>query len=461
MRKWLIASMVLILWAITGSSQAAAQEEELPAQGSMICENYEKMNYTFQDGLLTISGNGNRLTEDDKYFFNYRGEITRVIFEEDCRLEDISSMFVACPNLKKVENISSRVKDMASAFDSTGLTEVPELPEGVENISRTFTKCTGIKEIDFSKLPTTIVDFSRAFQGTGITTANLVVRDEKKTGAYDYSYCFANCPSLTRVVFDGSKLNNGAYLWLEGMCDGCSSLKTFELKNVPSANTQRGVYNGVNMFRGCKKLTSVKNCGYFFNSVESAFEGCTALTTIQTKGFRGMYAGDCLKNTFKNCKVLKGTFYVAFLKTSSIYRVAKTSSSTKEHLESAFKNCNSGLKLYIGCKDLVTYLKKTSSKAKFNYWKGGDPTGGYTSKKKTISTLKLTKYKRKTKKIIGKTVKKGKVTVKVGGKKYKVTANAKGKFTVKLKKVLKKKIKITVTVSKSGYKTKSKSFKVK
>ena len=174
-----------------------------------------------------------------------------------------------------------------------------------------------------------------------------------------------------------------------------------------------------------------------------------------------MYAGSCLKNAFKNCKVLKGTYYVAFLGTSSIYRVAKSSSDAKENVENAFKNCNSGLALYIGCKDLVTYLKKLNTKAKFSYWKAGDPTGGYTSQKKTISTLKLTKYKKKTKKIVGKTVKKGKITVKVSGRTYKVTANASGKFTVKLKKALKKKNKIKVTVSKSGYKTRSKTFKVK
>lgn len=460
-RKWLFAGILVLLWGMTGSVQVAAEEESLPPQGSIICENYGTLEYKFEDGILTIGGTGDRLLEDDKYFFNYRSEITRVVFEEDCKLEDISSMFVACANLKQVDNISSRMGDMVSAFDSTGLTEVPELPEGVENISRAFSNCTGITEIDFTKLPSTITDFTRAFQGTSITRVNLVIRDQTKTGAFDYSYCFANCPFLGSVVFDGGKLNNGAYLWMEGLCDGCSSLNTFELKNVPAGNTQPGIYNGANMFRGCKNLKTVKNCGYFYYSAASAFEDCASLTTLQTKGFQGMYAGDCMKDAFKNCKALKGTYYVAFLKTSSIYRVLKKSDDAKENVGSAFKNCSSGLKMYIGCKDLVTYLEKTKTKAKFVYWKTGDPTGGYTVKKKTISTLKLTKYKRKTKKIVGKTVKKGKVTVKVAGKKYKVTANSKGKFTVKLKKVLKKRNKITVTVSKSGYKKKSKSFRVK
>lgn len=459
-KKWIIVGILAMLWGIAGSASVTAQEEPLPEKGSMVCENYEKIEYVLKDGTLTISGEGDRLQEDDQYFFHGREEIRRVEFAEDCRMVDITKMFVACANLKDVK-LSPLIEDMESAFDSTGLERVPELPEGVENISRAFINCTGITQVDFAKLPASITNFTRAFQGTSITTANFMVRDGKKTGAFDYSYCLAYCPNLTNVVFDGSNLNNAAYLWLEGLCDGCDSLKAFELKNVPASNIQQGIYNGANMFRGCSQLATVKNCGYFFYSVAGAFEDCVSLKTLQTRGFRGMYAGDCLLDTFKNCKVLRGSYYVAFQNTSSIYRVAKSSTSLKESVGNPFKNCGSGLALHIGCKDLVTYLNKRDTKAKFYYWKAGDPTGGYTSQKKTISTLKLTKYKRKTKKIIGKTVKKGKVTVKVSGKTYKVTANSSGKFTIRLKKVLKKKNKIKVTVSKSGYKTKSKTFKVK
>lgn len=460
MKNWIIAGILVMLWGMTGNVPVKAQEDALPIQGSMICENHEKITYALENGTLLISGGGDRLLEDDKSIFNNRNEITQVIFDDDCKIVDISQMFVACPNLKEVK-LSSRIENMESAFDSTGLGKVPELPEGVENISRAFINCTGITQIDFTELPTTITNFTRAFQGTSITTANLVVRDSKKTGAYDYSYCFAYCPNLTKVVFDGSSLNNAAYLWLEGMCDNCVKLKTFELKNVPASNTQQGIYDCENMFRNCGTLTTVVNCGYFYYTAAGAFEDCVSLTSIQTKGFKNMYAGDCLKDTFKNCKVLKGTHYVSFLGTTSMYRVAKTTASLKENVGSAFKNCNSKLSMYIGCKDLVTYLGKLSTKAKFTYWKNGDPTGGYTSVKKTISTLKLTKYKKKTKKIVGKTVKKGTVTVKVASKTYKVTANAKGKFTIKLKKKLKKNNNIKVTVTKTGYTKKSKTFKVK
>lgn len=93
----------------------------------------------------------------------------------------------------------------------------------------------------------------------------------------------------------------------------------------------------------------------------------------------------------------------------------------------------------------------------------GEPTTGEPAKttKKKITVLKLTRYKKATKKIKGKTVKTATVVVKVGGKKYTAKSNKTGVFTVTLKKKLKKGNKITVTVKKSGYTSKTKSFKVK
>lgn len=83
------------------------------------------------------------------------------------------------------------------------------------------------------------------------------------------------------------------------------------------------------------------------------------------------------------------------------------------------------------------------------------------AEKKKITVLKLTSAKAGSKKIAGKTVKSGKVTVKVASKTYTGKANTNGKFTIKLKKKLVKGDKIKVTVKKSGYHTKTKNFTVK
>ncbi|MCR5836860.1 MAG: hypothetical protein K6G88_10175 [Lachnospiraceae bacterium] len=78
---------------------------------------------------------------------------------------------------------------------------------------------------------------------------------------------------------------------------------------------------------------------------------------------------------------------------------------------------------------------------------------------KTISKLKVT-AKKNTKKVTIKTIAKAKVTVKIGKKKYTKKTNSKGTVTIKTAK-LKKGTKVKVTVSKAGYKTKSKTVKVK
>ena len=83
------------------------------------------------------------------------------------------------------------------------------------------------------------------------------------------------------------------------------------------------------------------------------------------------------------------------------------------------------------------------------------------SERKPISKLKLSKYKNGSKKISGKTIRNATVKITVNKKTYIVKSNAKGNFTVKLKKKLKSKQKIKISVSKANYKNKTKTFKVK
>ncbi len=81
---------------------------------------------------------------------------------------------------------------------------------------------------------------------------------------------------------------------------------------------------------------------------------------------------------------------------------------------------------------------------------------------KKLNAPVLKKYKKNTKLLKGNAVKKCKITVKVGSKKYTVTATKKGKFTVKLKSKLKKGTKIKLYATKSGYKkSKTVTYKVK
>lgn len=81
--------------------------------------------------------------------------------------------------------------------------------------------------------------------------------------------------------------------------------------------------------------------------------------------------------------------------------------------------------------------------------------------KKKIGTLKITKAKAGSRQLTGKTIKNGEVTVKYASKNYTVKADKKGDFTVKLKKKLVKGEKLKITVKKSGYSKKVKTFIIK
>ena len=85
----------------------------------------------------------------------------------------------------------------------------------------------------------------------------------------------------------------------------------------------------------------------------------------------------------------------------------------------------------------------------------------YALEKKNISKLSLSNYKKGSKKIVGKTIGDANVKAVVGGKTYTVKSNNSGVFTVTLKKKLKSKDKIVLMVSKTDYKTRKKSFRVK
>lgn len=92
----------------------------------------------------------------------------------------------------------------------------------------------------------------------------------------------------------------------------------------------------------------------------------------------------------------------------------------------------------------------------------GDQNGG-TGSETELKTMKLSgvKAKKGAKKITGKvSVKKATVKIKVGKKKYKKAKVSGKNFTLKTSK-LKKKTKVTIKVTKSGYKTLTKTYKVK
>lgn len=479
----------------------SADEEPIPASGNLPCENGNTISYTLENGVLTISGSGDKLIYDYEYFFNDNNDISKVVFTNDCAMTDLTNMFFRCQNLTAVENIPKTVITLNYAFSHTGLTSIPALPQNLTSMNYTFSGCSGITEVNWSNLPKTITYFSGAFTSTSVTTAEIVMNNSLITGTFHYAYCFSDCPLLQKLTVNAAGLNDDAGLWLQGICSGCTSLEQFELINIPATNPNPGTECASNMFNGCSSLKSVINEGYFDFSGEYMFNECGQLSSLQTKGFRDFYSDDALEYAFYNCRSLNGDYYISFSDVSELYDFASNLSDPdlEEYIGFSFSGCNNKTNFHLGYQELVNYwnqrklLTESRSEANFLYWPEGDhysaapvitppstttgqrPTVGNPpvtpthpvintvspQAKKNIPVLKLTKYKKGTKKICGKTIGKATVKISIGKKTYKAKSNGKGNFTLKLKSKLKKKVSIKVTVSKSGYQTKSKTFKVK
>ncbi len=415
-----------------------ASEQPIPASGTLPCENGNTISYSLENGVLTISGSGDKLIYDYENYFGDNLDITKVIFTNDCAMTDLSNMFSFCSNLVSVENIPQTVTKLSRTFFRTGLTSIPALPANLTSLSYTFFGCTGITEVNWSDLPNTVTDFSGAFESTSITSAEIVINDSQMTEKLDYSYCFSDCPLLQKLTVNADGLNDYAGLWLQGICSGCTSLEQFELINIPSTNTEPGADCCTDMFNGCKNLKSVINEGYFYFSMENTFNECEQLSTLQTKGFRDLYSDDALEYSFYNCRSLSGDYYISFSYVSKLYEFANNLSDPdlEEYIGYSFTGCNNKTNFHLGFQELVNYwnqrklLTDSKSEANFYYWPEGDhyrddsyatppdttiqgpsvvnppvtpdkiqPVSTVPPKtKKNISVLKLTKYKKGTKK---------------------------------------------------------------
>ena len=79
-----------------------ASEQPIPASGTLPCENGNTISYTLENGVLTISGSGDKLIYDYEYYFGDNQDISKVIFTNDCAMTDLSNMFSYCSNLVSV-----------------------------------------------------------------------------------------------------------------------------------------------------------------------------------------------------------------------------------------------------------------------------------------------------------------------------------------------------------------------
>ena len=163
--------------------------------------------------------------------------------------------------------------------------------------SYAFLGCSMLKTVS---LPTTLNSIGyRSFEGTAIK--NLVIPEGVKivaTGA------FANCNSLLSVSLPSTitELHSSGSYDDYGVFVNCKNLQTVTF--APNEDTD--AYIGREAFKNCLSLQSVDIPGNYSSIGDSAFEGCTKLSSLKYNKSSNDYANQSIGSyAFLGCSMLK------------------------------------------------------------------------------------------------------------------------------------------------------------
>ncbi|MBR1788403.1 MAG: BspA family leucine-rich repeat surface protein [Bacteroidaceae bacterium] len=221
---------------------------------------------------------------------------------------NLSDMFYDCVNLQSLDlstfDLSSASMVQRMFLNCRSLTSL-KLPTttnpNLQQAWSMFKGCSSLTTLDLSHFDTSsAIEMGTMFQDcSSLQTINLSNFDtSNNTG---FRYMFAGCSSLQNLDlsgFDTSKASD-----MHGMFEGCSSLTTLDLSNFDLSGINHS-YGLMAMFRNCTSLTSVNIQGTIDNNdVESMFEGCTSLYTLDLSRFNTKNCWDA-QLMFKGCTSL-------------------------------------------------------------------------------------------------------------------------------------------------------------
>lgn len=196
-------------------------------------------------------------------------------------------------------------------YGCTGLTTVLGMEQfntqNVTNISRLFTNCSAIDNIDLSAWDTSnVTTISRLFQGcTSLSNVRLNWSETNTKNFSDISYAFYNCKNLISLA------DTGIESWvLPNVTEG--SAVFYNCTQLQSANLERWnptkIVNLPWLFYGCENLQEFSLDGWrvpSLLSLQQAFSSCTKLEVIDLSSWTEIHSLNSLYGTFSGCTNVK------------------------------------------------------------------------------------------------------------------------------------------------------------
>ncbi|EJK6742683.1 BspA family leucine-rich repeat surface protein [Listeria monocytogenes] len=209
-------------------------------------------------------------------------------YPETPSLTDISRMFTLCRKLSELDvsglNTSS-VTNMYAAFSNTNSLKELDISNfdtsSVTDMSYMFSYCTSLEELDLSTFDTSSVTNMYCMLN-GLHLKKLDVSNFDTSSVTNMQLMFYGSYNLEEL--DVSNFDTSSVTTMETMFAGCNSLEALDVSNFNTSS----VTNMKTMFNGCNSLEELDLSNFDTSSVTtmaSMFKDCTALKSLYLDNF--------------------------------------------------------------------------------------------------------------------------------------------------------------------------------
>ncbi len=277
-------------WSVTNASSFAMFADCVNltgGEGTTYDDNHTAADYAHIDGLngkpgyLTVAPHAYAVLSDDGKTLTFYCDGNKDSYGEnayDLNEENCTPGWIDYSNPDKIQKVvftsSFQNARPVSTYDwfynQPSLTEIVDIQylntSEVENMSRMFFMCSGLKELDLSGFDTqNVTDMSLMFDGCkGLTSLNLSSFDTQNVS--NLEHMFVSCENLK--ILDLRSFNTSNVINMNSMFYYCDKLKTIAVgTNWNTANVE----SSDNMFTSCLSIVGGAGTTYNINKVDKAY----------------------------------------------------------------------------------------------------------------------------------------------------------------------------------------------